>query len=57
MQGEGELLVGLGSGGADLKEFGVSVICGRGLEKRGGEAGGQGSKMLGREGVAGIDRM
>lgn len=55
MQGEGTLLVGFGSEGADLKELRVGFNCGRGLEKR-RRTGGHGSKMLGREGVTHIDR-
>lgn len=39
MQGEGALLVGLGSGGTDLKESRVCINCGRGLEKKGANGG------------------
>lgn len=50
-RGEGALLVGFRSEGADLKELRVR------LQREEERAGGQGSKMLGREGVTGIDRV
>lgn len=55
-RGEGALLVGFRSEGADLKELRVGFNCGI-RKRRGKGGGGQGSKMLGREGVTGIDRV
>lgn len=47
VQGEGALLVGLGSGGIDLKELRVCINCGRGLEKTGANGGRSGVKDVG----------
>lgn len=50
VQGEGTLLVGFGSDGADLKESGVGFNCGRGLEKRRGKDGRSGVEDVGERG-------
>lgn len=47
VQGEGTLLVGFRSEGADLKELRVDFNCGRGLEERIGKDGRSGVKDVG----------
>lgn len=50
VQGEGALLDGFRSEGADLKELRVSFNCGRGFEKRRGKDGRSGVKDVGERG-------
>lgn len=50
MPGEGALLLGFGSEGAELKELRVGVNCGRGFAKRGRKDGRSGVKDVGERG-------